>query len=213
MKKYLVITALAIATAASSFAQGYVVFASTKASGVYIAPAGSLANSNYTVGFLWGSAAAANPLVGTSGNPTTSSANGSWTAILTDPNYQLARNATGNTLVSALVNNSGLAQGGWNYNGGSSFPLLGSVAGSNIKVYAIAWQSIYATPQDAQAAGGSVGWGNLLTYTTAPDSGSAASTFAASGQNPFGVSPVPEPATFALAGLGAAAMLIARRRK
>ena len=212
MKKHLIIAALTALTAISATAQGYVVFASTKAAGVYFAPAGTLGNNTLTTGFLWGSAAAPAPLIGSTGNPKTSTASGDWNQILLDPNYQIARNVTGSTLVSVAVNNSGLAQAGWSYNGSVSFPLLGSTAGSTIKAYAIAWESIYSTPQAAAAAGGMLGWGNLINYVTAPDAGSAASTFALSGSQAFGVSPVPEPGTFALAGLGMATMLIARRR-
>jgi len=217
MKKQLIITALALVVSASAFGQGYVVFGSTKAAGVSYNPGASTngastvtGNGGITVGFLW--AASGTPLVGSTGLAVGQTAiTPDWSKILTDPTFHFAQNA--GSLVSVGVNNSGFLQGGWSYNSGVSFPLTGSTAGSVIEVLAVAWNSLYATPAAAAAAGSFLGYSGLFNYSTAPDSGSAASTFALSGMSPFGVSPVPEPATFALAGLGAAAMLIFRRRK
>lgn len=206
MKKQLIIVALALVASVSAFGQGYVAFASTKAAGAYFAPTNGLGNNSITVGFMW--ANSGSPLIGSTGNPPTSSATPDWNKILNDPVFQFAQNA--GSLVKVAVNNSGLAQGGWSY--GASFPLQGSTAGSSIQAFVVAWSSAFATPQAAAAGGSFLGWGNLITYATGVDSGAAVSTFAASGSTAFGVSPVPEPATFALAGLGAAAMLIFRRR-
>jgi hypothetical protein len=217
MKKQLIITALALVVSASAFGQGYVVFASTKSAGVSYNPGAytngaSTVNGNggISVGFLW--AASGTPLVGTTGLAVGQTATTpDWSKILTDPAFHFAQNA--GALVSTALNNSGLAQGGWTYNGSVSFPLTGSTPGSVIEIVAVAWNSAFATPQAASAGGSFLGYSGLFNYTTGADSGAAVSTFALSGMTAFGVSPVPEPATFALAGLGAAAMLIFRRRK
>jgi len=218
MKKQLIITALALVVSASAFGQGYVVFASTKSAGVSYNPgAGTNAstvngNGGISVGFIW--AASGTPLVGTTGLAVGQTATTpDWSKILTDPTFHFAQNA--GALVSVALNNSGLAQGGWTYNGSVSFPLTGSTPGSVIEIVAVAWNSAFSSPAAASAGGSFLGYSGLFNYTTGADSGAAVSTFALSGMGAFGVSPttVPEPASFALAGLGAAAMLIFRRRK
>jgi hypothetical protein len=218
MKKQLIIASLALLTSFPAFSQGYVVFASTKAAGVSYNPGshptnntGTLTgNAGITVGFMW--AASGVPLVGATGIAVgNTSVLPDWNKILTDPVFQFARN--GGALVTVAVNNSGFLQGGWSYNASVSFPLQGSPAGQPIQALAVAWNSAYATPQLAAQNGSFLGYSSTFTYTTGPDSGAAVSTFALSGMPAYGVNPVPEPATFALAGLGAAAMLIFRRRK
>ena len=150
-------------------------------------------------------------MIGAAGNPTTSTATPDWSKILSDPTFHFATNGT--SLVSVAANNTGPTKGGFGYNGAITFPLAGSTAGATIQAFAVAWQSQYANPWIAAANGSNLGWSSVISYATAPDSGSSALSFAAQGMPGFGVSPVPEPATFALAGLGAAAMLIFRRRK
>jgi len=84
------------------------------------------------------------------------------------------------------------------------------------------WDSAFSSYEAEQAAGGadylgqsavfSMTPGPSITYPSVLNGGS--STWAAVGNEaPILVGVVPEPATFALAGLGAAAMLIFRRRK
>jgi hypothetical protein len=219
MKKQLIIAALAVATSLSAFGQGYVAFSSTKGQGGYYSPntpiggaAASTGNAGITVGFLWAPQGSV-PMAGSSGTPTASNVLVDWTKILTDPLFHFATNSGTGALVTQALNNSGLAQGGWNYNSGVSFGLAGSTAAANYTFMTVGWNSTYATPWAAAAAGSYLGFSNPFSYSTGADSGAAVSTFAASGQNAFGVQPIPEPATFALAGLGAAAMLIFRRRK
>jgi hypothetical protein len=86
------------------------------------------------------------------------------------------------------------------------------------------WDSAYASPQAALAAGSYYGGDNIFSMTPGTSisypaiNSSAApanSTWAAAGnENPLYVGVlIPEPTTFALAGLGAAALVIFRRRK
>jgi len=219
MKKQIIIAALAVATTLSGFAQGYVVFGSTKNNGVWYNAGANPSNSvahlgdaGITLGFMW--ANSGTPLVGAAGIGTNNTAiTPDWNKILTDGTFQFAVNAGTSAPAQIAANNSGLAQAGWSYNGGSSFPVLGTTAGSTIEVIAVAWSSAYATPALAAQGGSFLGYSQLFNYNTGATSGSAVSTFALSGMPAFGVSPVPEPATFALAGLGMAAMLVSRRRK
>jgi hypothetical protein len=55
--------------------------------------------------------------------------------------------------------------------------------------------------------------GHSTAYTTTPATGSAFATPVGTGMSSFGVFSVPEPSTFALAGLGAAALMAFRRKK
>jgi len=216
MKKQLLLAFLAAATSFSAFGQGFILFSSTKAAGVWYAPnsftnsSAQLGNGSIDVGFLW-AVAPSTPGFGGSATAISNNVAVDWNSVLTDSNFHFATNSSGNTFVSALVNNSGVAQGGWGYNGGVSFGLAGTVGGEVIDVVAVAWNSAYANPWLAQAGNSFVGWGNTIAYTLG--NGSSSTSFAAAGSTAFGVQPVPEPATFALAGLGAAAMLIFRRRK
>jgi len=219
MKKQLILALLAVATSFSAFGQGFILFQSTKAAGVWYSPnqfggsnsVAQLGNNGIDVGFLWAASPPQTPGFGSSGSSISNTVPGSWGPVLNDPNFHFATNASGGTFVASTVNNSGVTQGGWTYNGGVSFGLQGTAGGQIVDVVAIAWSSLYANPWDAAAGGSFVGWGNTIAYTLG--TGTSSTTFAAAGSTAFGVQPVPEPATFALAGLGAAAMLIFRRRK
>jgi len=145
-----------------------------------------------------------------------------WNAILNDPNWHLAiNNNTAATVIGTTTTVGGMTGPAANV---TDIPVTGtSVNGGTINAFAIAWDATYATPQLAAAANGgngaAVGWSGVLAYQYQNSSllpvawgtqwGSANTAGA------FGVIPtvVPEPASFALAGLGMAAMLIAHRRK
>lgn len=133
-----------------------------------------------------------------------------WNMILTDPNYAVAIDTT--TGLPAVASNVG--NGSWTYRTGATFPVAGTSAlGGPAQVYIIAWEKAYATPAAAMAGGSALGWSQVFTYNYAAGGiGTPGSTIA--GTVPFGAyGVVPEPATFTLAGLGAAAMLIFRRRR
>jgi hypothetical protein len=95
-------------------------------------------------------------------------------------------------------------------------------AGGNLQLTVVAWSGNFAD-FNAAVAGGA----QAIAFTGDPLSGGALSWASASGSattpyvitkgatafNGLVLAPIPEPSTFALAGLGAAALLIFRRRK
>jgi len=103
--------------------------------------------------------------------------------------------------------------------------LSGATGGNTVQLEVVAWTGSATSFEAAVAAGGNqlFGYsgggksGGALTWqqatgTTDPPS-TVFVTAGAAGFNGLVLAPVPEPSTFALAGLGAAALLIFRRRK
>jgi len=220
MKKQLILAATLIAmTSASSFGQGYFLFAANKNSvfDAFTTQGVSVSGGGHTIaGFIFGPQSTTNSGLGSVGNPTGNVGGVSpdkWLAALNDPQYHLATNQTSGALVSVNVNPAGLAIGGISYLGGATFIVANTVGGQQYTMYAIAWDNAFPDPYTAAASGRAFGWSNPFQYAAGNGPISTPLTFSASGMTAFGVSPIPEPTTFALAGLGAAALLIFRRRK
>jgi len=102
----------------------------------------------------------------------------------------------------------------------TSFP--GYTAGAAAFFEVFVWDSAYATPAAALAANSYYGHDNVFSMT--PGTGitypniynSGGTTWASAGDEAAlttSAGPIPEPTTLALAGLGAAALVIFRRRK
>ena len=224
MKKTLLIATTVLALSGlSSMAQGFVAFQTPTRGTWDLFTAANLGTpklgATENIAFLW--AASGTPLIASIQSSTvtnnlaantqaTTSIAADWTAILSDPNFHLA--VDGITSLTPILATA--ASGAASYNSAGSFPIASSTAGATISMYVIGWDKQYATPAAAAAANSAVGWSSVFSYATGASSIATVSTFAASGFVPFGVVPtVPEPATFALAGLGMAAMLVSRRRK
>jgi hypothetical protein len=197
MKKLLIISALVIAGALSVHAQGRVAFAS----------AGGGVNSKFIIApnhHLFPSNAISLTL-----NPTFRAdlfwAPGSTTvgvdaSTLTGQDY--------NQAFSTVVSQYGYFTGGTKtVVGWTSGPIVAQVR---------VWDTVYGTyDQAAVAQGGSYFASGLFIVT--PTTGTTPAPFLVGLGNPAGYvlnyNPIPEPTTFTLAGLGAAAMLIFRRRR
>jgi PEP-CTERM motif len=218
MKKILLITTMAATlTALTALGQGNFIFGT--GGGVVWNPGTGTRGGPFNVAFFWGTGT---PAIGTLTGRDHTSTNAvsvhlatEWNAILGDVNYHLAMNTnTGTVAVGSLT-----AAGGVNYSSGNNFAVQGtSASGGTANVYMLAWDNTFATPALAQAGGATPGWSIPFAYNYSANPGAASGNFstaasAAGVSIAFGALPIPEPATFALAGLGTAAMLIFRRRK
>jgi len=94
-------------------------------------------------------------------------------------------------------------------------------AGEDIQLEVVAWTGTFATFQEAVAGGAYLAWtGDALsggglgwTQGTGTSTSPAVINKGANAFNTLVLAPIPEPSSFALMGLGAAALLIFRRRK
>jgi len=220
MKKLLLTTLIASALAASVFAQGTVTFSAGTSHGliqystdggatVAPVPAGILPATipgfgQINLAVLSATAGTAAPFTATTASllpAAWSQATPVWIGILIFP-------TPGSTLTSTFT--------------------LGNVAaGGSGEVMLVGWTGNAPDWNTAWASGtGLFGWtgstlsGGALEWLNATGNPGAsppitpvAFTYGAAGFNGLVLAPIPEPSTFALAGLGAAALLIFRRRK
>jgi hypothetical protein len=209
MKKLVLLAAIALAPCLTSFGQGYFIFSNSAGTAVYDNFSGPSTKSSATVlvSLMFSTDTAAVPLTGSSATAT----NGAppvmdWQQVIGDPNFHFA---TTNGVRLSAATRTGVTVG--TFSGGTiGIDNPGLAPGTVVKMYVVGWRL-----SDGQAGFGTsafLGWSNpfLLTLGSSSSPGVNLNT---AGMQPFGVAPVPEPSTFALAGLGAAAMLIFRRRK
>jgi len=201
MKKYLSILAV-MALAASAFAQGTILLQNSATTTVKLGanPTDPTAANLALPGFVqlyWAPAGTA------------------YTPYAGDPAAFLAANSAWKF---AGVPKTLVAPGRFN---GGAIEITGIAAGGPVEAAVVAWQGNFASFDAAVAANSAVGASARVTFastgnpTTTPP-GTAASLVNA-GFAGLTVSPatsvIPEPSSLALAGLGAAALLIFRRRK
>jgi hypothetical protein len=155
------------------------------------------------------------------------SANSSVSTIVgnpwTDPNWSFTSNLGTNTAAGRMT-----ASGPYSATGSGGVVVPGIAVGANASLVLIGWDvahggstvQSFITAFNAGTAGllyGRSAIGNIVlgNGSTPPDSNLFGTTAGQVGGFSMGTigAVIPEPATFALAGLGAAAMLIFRRRK
>jgi len=155
---------------------------------------GSGGSFNYDMGFLYSTDTS---FVGTS-----TPGNAAFFAAASNTGFKSAFAAqTGD-----LVNGAGILEGGLT-------SINGTADGQHVSLQLIAWFDPNGSTTFAQsmAAGNNIGWSSIMDFRLATGNDQVVADL--SGVPGFAVQAVPEPTTFALAGLGAAALMIIRRRK
>jgi hypothetical protein len=211
MKKLLIITSLAITASLSSFGQGYFSFYAP-ANTVYddFTTPGTPQPSDRTVevAFLFGPAGSTLPAMGSGVAINATSAADIWPMVMNLPSGWLIASSGGTPLITRTTSNGGFA-----VNNGISVAVDGTLPNTVYTEYVIGWNVSYGTilsPVSPSAQG----WSNPIQVIASSITGQPTPlNYIQSGGQPFGVAPVPEPGTFALAGLGAVALLIFQRRK
>jgi hypothetical protein len=212
MKKLTLLTAIGLASCLSSFGQGFLIFNNSSSTAVKDNfTFGHQTNSPATVmvAILWHAGPGSIlPALGTAS--TASNTLPSWGSLagVNALGWNWAMNSGTSNLLSALTRSPIPTTG--TYSGGT-VGILGTNPNDTISMYVVGWHAGFADPTAAAAANAGLGWSNPINELLGASS-SPGVTMAAGGVTSFAVNPVPEPATFALAGLGAAAMLIFRRR-
>jgi hypothetical protein len=203
MKKYLGILAVT-AMAASAFAQGTVSFVNGASSlvraGADLASAQPIPVNGGFVQLLWAPSGTA-MTAWDSGNPV------SLTAFL-------AANPGWNAIPESIKAIGPIAAGRFNA-GAITVPT--AAPGAPIQAAVAAWEGNFATFDAAQAAGAAIGVSSSFAVATGnPTTTPPGTAGSITGAGQFGgvtALAVPEPSSLALAGLGAAALLIFRRRQ
>lgn len=213
MKKIVLIGALVGTLASmSAFGQGFFTFSGSSRAvwdDTNLTPRNDTSNM---VAFLWApqsSVAAVSGIQASVATNAVSTPGTAWQTILGESNFHFATNSG----TGALVTQQTAANGGFLYLSGGGFGVTGTSANVTYTILIIGWNTaggLYTNPFAAAAAGQALGWAATFEYTSkdAPPLGSPGTmVFGA-----FGVAPVPEPTSLALAGLGIASLLVFRRR-
>jgi hypothetical protein len=116
------------------------------------------------------------------------------------------------------ISKTGIGPAAGRFNGGNVTLQTAVAGGANAEYVIIGWTGSYASYDAAYAANAWMGSGPMLTTTTGNPGGTPPTTATLlsatfTGMTLAPISVIPEPTTFALAGLGAAALMIFRRRK
>ena len=207
MKKLILTAALSAATALSGFSQGIITFQNALTSQIWF--------NSTTTGTKATAGTIASQGVGTSTGVIDVGLFWSTTAFTSASQGTLADTVTMSTTAGTVA--------------GATVPLTGTVGGQSVFVQVFSWDSTYATPAEALAAGaffgaasagpanaayGAIGAAQLVTsLNVAPAPGNS---IFGTGAGQFGRTVLlagPEPATIAIGGLGAAALLMFRRKK
>ena len=202
MKKILMVVASIATVSLSSFGQGtFNMVYYDAANGISV----GAQHNQHTTGWLLGSEYSAQAYMLAGGSSAT-------------PEGSLA--AVAATLTSFNLNGATVA-GGTAANGSGQFYEVSSIvtafATGNAAIQIRAWFNggLYSTYEAALAAGANTGKSAVLTINLQASNVPSQADLNSSGMQPFtvGAGAVPEPSPIALAGLGAASLLMFRRRK
>src|SRR5215469_3667220 len=202
MKKLIIRFVLGLAMASSSaFGQGWFVFGASPRT-VWDNEITPTYGTGYDVAFLWApstvTAAAVESLSAGGGVATNTTLqylySTAWTDILSDPNFTLAQSNNVDYVASTT------STGGYSYNAGSEFDVVGTASLTTYSLFVIAWNTeggVFTTPQAAAAGNLPVGWSGVFSYMAqaAPPLGAAPSAMPLT---KFGIAGMPEPTTLAL---------------
>jgi hypothetical protein len=218
MKKLTLVALIGAATCLPAFGQGYFTYASSHAVYDNFTTPGSpvKASGDVITAILWSTDLAAVPVFGDNPSGSTTLMSGlTLSAVLTDSNYTLALETDGVTPWQATTGSNGPVTGSYFGNGGNNTPIYDTSTFETIEMYVIGWASSDGLTFQAAEENPltEFGWSNPFTMGPLQVSGTPGPTLTASGVESFYVNEAPEPGTFALAGLSAAALFIIRRRK
>jgi hypothetical protein len=218
MKKIIALSMLAVSFAATTaFSQGYMVFSSGKSQVFdgFTTAATAAPSANVDVALFW-AASGTTPTVDSfltatpaGGNSTTTESYTvaqAWNAIL-NGQFTLAQS----TAIGGSVIATSSATGVVKFNGGVSFDITGTTAGTSYAMYLVSWNAAFANPTLAAAGGSAVGWSAPFSYLVGVQTDQTLATPTVNGFSTF--APTPEPTTIALTGLGGLSLLLARRKK
>lgn len=199
MKKTLVAAILGVATVVSSYAQGKVNLDTYNTSPfpliTYGANSGGTLNADvtasplYTVGFYW--------IVGNGTGSVAADPSGFALISAIAPTFALASGVGATTTI-----NTGGSGAGW-FSSSSDYTFAG-VASGQVTMIMVAYNGLTYDSSSVR--------GHSSAFLITPSQGLATPPGVGTVMNGFQVIGVPEPSTFALAGLGLAGLLIFRRR-
>jgi len=213
MKKTLLITLATMGLAMGAFAQGQISFQATSANGFVQYSTDGVTVANYPIGTLAGYGNATVAFF-TAPNGTVLTLNGG------TPDFTAC---TANTLTATIATGAGKTSA-------KTITVANAANNVNVEMEVVAWAGTATSWAQAVAGGATLlGWSGKVFNST--QSGSlgwsqptgdpgaaipnppAGTVTGAGGYSGLILTPVPEPSTIALGGLGAAALLLFRRRK